>query len=377
MKLVFHCILFSDEEIALIQSQLDAIKGANDLTRKANDQRNDEIKSLAKSLLNKLNESKVQETENRVEEDKSIDQLASSLQNTSETRSKSLIELQSKFESYVIEMGCEEKAGLKIAETIDELNTEKTQKIMNSLNDLNSKNTSIPNELKAVINDHTEAMIQHFSEANSLVDDSIKNCDKLLTEKQTILMSADDCLIEKIGEHKEVIDDIASNVKQISDCVSEKTSEMIRMALTMEKSQNREIENRYKSFESFVKNDLIKDVPTGTTPQKTTYTFPRDLVQTSPHERILERFRLAKAAETPLPEECESEILSDSSSSLKSSHSFDSLPSNDENVKPLTDAQKRKRVGLQKRVKPKDTSFIGHSGQRSVTPKPLATNLKN
>ena len=362
-----------------IIDQLEALNGSNAAAHSAIDEQLDEFELAMKNQLKKLNEIKVDRIKARVEAEKANQEVSTSLKNTCETRVNSLAELKSKFEAFVIEMSCEEKACLKLIESTDQLNTETSQQLMNSLNNLNSENTLLPNDMKAIIDDHKQRIAQQFTEANNLIDDSIKNCDKQLSTKQTTLKSMDNTLVVKIEEQKAVMNDIISNMKEISDCVSDKTSEMVRLGETMEKSQEREIQNRYKSFERFVKNDLMRDLPTGSTPQKTTYDYPKKLVITSPHDRILERFRLTRAAETPLPEECESEILSDSSSSLKS---LESIQSNDENTKPLTDTQKRKKVGLRsklrpKQVSPKDLSLLAQSDKRSVTPKPLATNLNN
>lgn len=56
-----------------------------------------------------------------------------------------------------------------------------------------------------------------------------------------------------------------------------------------------EVAARVVDTDNLVKNQFIKDVPTGQTPQKTAYPYPTELAQTSPHERILERYRAAAA----------------------------------------------------------------------------------
>ncbi|XP_077541385.1 kinesin-like protein KIF11 [Haemaphysalis longicornis] len=83
----------------------------------------------------------------------------------------------------------------------------------------------------------------------------------------------------------------------------------------------------------FFRNELQEYTPTGSTPQRREYRFPRDLPQTSPHERILNRLRipadLSASEATLLPG---SDHVSLSGSSLKeqssSSSSTESLASN-------------------------------------------------
>jgi len=264
------------------------------------------------------------------------------------------------------------------------LNTENTQQLMDQTNEVNVKNTEHPNQIQELISTRKEITSEKFSHFNHLIVDSINSCDKQMSAKQSALKEMSDCLNEGLSEQKSFVVNIVENVKHITECVSEKTSEMSRMSETMEKSQIRAIESRYKSFEAFVKNDLTKDIPTGTTPQKTEYSYPRDLQQTSPHERILERFRLNSAANTSLPEENESEFLSDSNSSAKS------FGSNDENAKPLTDTQKRRKPGFQsksksnsslKKISESEQTFIVSDTEPQkrtiVTPKPLTANRNN
>lgn len=44
-------------------------------------------------------------------------------------------------------------------------------------------------------------------------------------------------------------------------------------------------------------DSYVVDLPTGMTPQKKTYDYPRNLSATSPHERIISRFTSRKEQE--------------------------------------------------------------------------------
>ena len=357
---------------------------------KAIDQKVDDYEKLVRdqfeSQMKTLEEIKIQRIKARVDLEKGNTQVLQSIEEKSNSRLNSLNDIHSKVDAFSAEISIEEKVGLKHIESIDVLNTEKTQQLMNQLNEMNTKNTSLPEQTKNLIQSRKEVLIKQMSETNKLIDDSIKMSDKQLSVKQSTLKAFEESFNKGIEEQTALVSQIEHNIQQINGCVDEKTSEMIRMTQTMERSQIREIENRSKSFESFVKNDLIQDTPTGTTPQKTTYTYPRDLVETSPHQRILERFRLVNACNTPLPEseEQDSELLSSRSSSSSSLKSFSS---NDENLKPLTDNQKRKK-GLKSKYNSKskveskasDQTFTLEnetSLRRSLTPRVLTTNRNN
>jgi len=344
------------------------------------------VRDQFESQMKALEEIKIQRIKAKVGLEKGNTRVLESIEEKSNSRLNSLTDINSKVDAFSAEISIEEKAGLKHIESIDVLNTEKTQQMMNLLNEMNTKNTSLPEETKNSIESRKEVLSKQMSETNKMIDDSIKMCDKQLSVKQSTLKAFEESLNREIEEQTALVSQIEQNIQEINGCVDEKTSEMIRMTQTMERSQIREIENRSKSFESFVRNDLTQDTPTGTTPQKTTYTYPRDLVATSPHQRILERFRLVNACNTPLPEnedtEQDSELLSSRSSSSSSLKSFSS---NDENMKPLTDNEKRKK-GLKSKFNPKSKVESKASDQtfsveteplrRTLTPRVLTNNRK-
>ena len=92
---------------------------------------------------------------------------------------------------------------------------------------------------------------------------------------------------------------------------------------------------------------LKKYQPTGETPQKTTFTFPVDLAFTSPHEKVLKRFRsdmsgdLALAIVTELPE---SSGLSSSNESIDSCGTSSSNGSNRENKIPHKEVDQKSKI---------------------------------
>jgi kinesin family protein 11 len=253
----------------------------------------------------------------------------------------------------------EEKVGLDNVEGIDGLNTKNTQQIMDNLNQINAKNTLFANETKALITQSEEFLAKELKESIQMNDDVIKTTDKQLNAKRIAVTEMSQKLTNELEEQKVLVSGINENIENITECVSDKASEMIRMATTMQNSYVREIDHRFKDFEKFVKNDLIKDIPTGTTPQKTEYTYPRDLVQTSPHERILERFRLTldanDAINISLPEETDYEFLSDCSNISEHSSSSVTSNANNENIKPLTTKGTKgtkARIGLKMKSNP-------------------------
>nr|CAD7430641.1 unnamed protein product [Timema monikensis] len=57
-----------------------------------------------------------------------------------------------------------------------------------------------------------------------------------------------------------------------------------------------EVQQRAQELDRFLTEDLRKDLPTGQTPKRKEFHYPHQLVATSPHDRILERFRARSKA---------------------------------------------------------------------------------
>jgi kinesin family protein 11 len=303
--------------------------------------------------LNKLmNDMRIEQIKENTSFQKSTSDMINKLNEATVSNQEFKDKITVKVEEFSDRIVKEENVGLENVEGIDDLNTKNTQQIMNNLNQINDKNTLFANQTKALITQSEEFLAKELKESIQMNDDVIKTTDKQLNAKRIAVTEMSEKLTDELEEEKALVSSINENIENITECVSDKTSEMIRMATTMQNSYVREIDHRFKDFEKFVKNDLIKDIPTGTTPQKTQYCYPRDLVQTSPHERILERFRQTldanDAINISLPEETDSEFLSDCSNISEHSSSSVMSNANNENIKPLTTNTKgtKARFGL-------------------------------
>ncbi|XP_054153934.1 kinesin-like protein KIF11 [Oppia nitens] len=381
LKSVFESL---NNEMNSIVSQMESSNDENIKSHEQLDKDFEEMEKLINSQMQTMKEIQIKRIAARLKSTESVSDLKNKMTETSKNQWNSLQEINNKVDVFVSEINCEESVGLKYIESIDNLNTINTQEIMDKTSEMSVKNTEIPNQIQELINNDKQKIIKTGTVMDQLIGDTIVSTDKQLTAKETLLRAMSEKLNEGLDEQNNGLLSITDNIKNISECVSDKISEMCRMSQTMEKSQIREIENRNRTFEAFFKNDLVKDVPTGTTPQKTEYSYPRDLTQTSPHERILERFRLINADNTSFVEESESEVVSDANNSNTSSKSFDS---NDENVKPLNTSNQSKSSKVSKNrsnssLKAKsDTNqtFIldNDFSKKNATPKPLSVNRNN
>ncbi|XP_064631070.1 kinesin-like protein KIF11-A [Lineus longissimus] len=74
--------------------------------------------------------------------------------------------------------------------------------------------------------------------------------------------------------------------------------------------ESQELQKRLRDVEGLVSEELVKDVPTGTTPQRRDFSYPRRLMKTQPHDTLLKQFTvnmdhevLTKLQAMPLPDE--------------------------------------------------------------------------
>ncbi|XP_069671575.1 kinesin-like protein Klp61F isoform X2 [Periplaneta americana] len=85
-----------------------------------------------------------------------------------------------------------------------------------------------------------------------------------------------------------------------------------------------ELQKRNQDVEKFLIEDLRKDISTGHTPQRREFSYPRILAATSPHERILARFREMNDAVSP-------PLQTNEIDSMRNDRSSRILDNNDEN----------------------------------------------
>ncbi|XP_035674127.1 kinesin-like protein KIF11 [Branchiostoma floridae] len=77
----------------------------------------------------------------------------------------------------------------------------------------------------------------------------------------------------------------------------------------------KELQQRGEEVTDFLSKDIKVDMPTGTTPQRKEWTYPKVLSQTDPHDELLQKFRLEETAKLmeigenePLPEDSDCEL---------------------------------------------------------------------
>jgi hypothetical protein len=145
-------------------------------------------------------------------------------------------------------------------------------------------------------------------------------------------------VLEKLKQHQELIDgalqmhvdgserlksELEESVKVIDTCQLDELKELKAILTTEQKfisvrtetlsdwkqCTSAQLNRQVNDVEKFLDEELLKDVPTGTTPQRREFNYPRSLVQTRQHDVILEEFRTKyfanEAQNTSLPSDSE------------------------------------------------------------------------
>ncbi|XP_078669780.1 kinesin-like protein KIF11 isoform X2 [Branchiostoma floridae x Branchiostoma belcheri] len=120
--------------------------------------------------------------------------------------------------------------------------------------------------------------------------------------------------------------------------------------VTLSNQTREELQQRGTEVTDFLSKDIKVDVPTGTTPQRKEWTYPKVLSKTDPHDELLQKFRLEETAKLmelgenePLPVDSEDELDEEESkheptsdADTESMTSQDTATSNQSEVFPET-----------------------------------------
>ncbi|KAJ8025345.1 Kinesin-like protein KIF11 [Holothuria leucospilota] len=147
---------------------------------------------------------------------------------------------------------------------------------------------------------------QHATDLANRVNVQISVMDGLLENQQEQI----DNIVHKVTEDQmavaETVSSQLSKKKEQVDCWIETVNEYSSIASDSSKTQLSTISKVDDRMSRFLQQDIQEDVPTGTTPQRRDFTYPRTLEATEPHDILLRKFRmeqkLEEAIHVPLPD---------------------------------------------------------------------------
>ncbi|XP_072174038.1 kinesin-like protein KIF11 [Diadema setosum] len=190
--------------------------------------------------------------------------------------------------------------------------------------EIRQRNASLEESVATFTNEQMDRLSSYQQEACEVVRGHMGDIDTHLSQQKE---DTEAMIDEKAVASETVCATIDRQLKEFDQTVSEWTIQsktraegVSSWAAEMEGQANTGLQR----VEKFLAEDLREDVPTGTTPQRRPFTYPRDLVSTEPHNILLHRFRqdreLNQAADLPLPDDslCSVNQAEISRSSVKS-----------------------------------------------------------
>ncbi|KAJ8674290.1 hypothetical protein QAD02_005552 [Eretmocerus hayati] len=197
---------------------------------------------------------------------------------------------QAKSEENMYDMKC---MGEEIEQTIECVQKEvlsTTSQALDSLNDMNQKTLHIPNLLENDVTSSRNILQSYHNQFKSEIECLQNVVEKQKEEIQSTARASNEIVStsagtfsQAMGEHYTAIrgrsNDLSCEVEQLSSGSVEWKSNFMTQTQSMQKTVKSLGEN------------MKRDISTGDTPCRREFNFPRVLVTTSPHERIVKRFR--------------------------------------------------------------------------------------
>ncbi|XP_076068236.1 uncharacterized protein LOC143040737 isoform X2 [Oratosquilla oratoria] len=167
------------------------------------------------------------------------------------------------------------------------------------------------------ISTHSEEVTKHVEETSAIVKDNLTKLDGTAKENIHTLMKI-------VEDQNAVIEKELTSMEETCQHLQKDIKISVSSTETWFTDHTHSILDHYEAVTDMLSKHMKEDIPTGQTPIRQDFTFPRTLSITSPHDQILKRFHANSAAslsQTPLPEFItdEEDELMDSTSSTESS----------------------------------------------------------
>ncbi|RWS15023.1 kinesin-like boursin [Dinothrombium tinctorium] len=229
---------------------------------------------------------------------------------------------------------------INLIDEVDSLNCENIQSNVNEIDSIRANCAPHFDKASKLMSDMKDDFKRNVGESVNINEKIMKTMNENLQKKQSIVSEIDKNVLSSVFEAKSNVENVHSEVGTTKNNLMDCISNIGNQVNNWHRSYNREIVGRGSEFDFFKSSQLMKYNPTGATPQKTEYNYPRELVISSPDERLLSRYRasiLEKAVvHLPLPDDDEIEEEAEMKESSLKSEGSNNGSINNENKSPET-----------------------------------------
>ncbi|CAK9814688.1 Kinesin-like protein KIF11 [Anthophora quadrimaculata] len=147
------------------------------------------------------------------------------------------------------------------------------------------------NELKSRMNRSCDVLKKY----KDLIECDIKDIQpKIEADKNDVLLLINDAhkiTLDACKNHEEFMEDEKIKTSNTFEEISKKLDNQEIESCRLNDKIVEQLQGTVHEINKFFDQDIQRDVPTGSTPARREFSYPRHFVETSPHERILQRFK--------------------------------------------------------------------------------------
>ncbi|KOC58537.1 Bipolar kinesin KRP-130 [Habropoda laboriosa] len=147
------------------------------------------------------------------------------------------------------------------------------------------------NELKSSMNRSCNVL----KEYKDLIECNIKDMEpKIDIDKNEVLSLVNDThkvTLDACKNHEEFLKDRKVKASDTFEEISKKLQNQEMESCILNDKVVGQLQATVHEINKFFNQDIQRDIPTGSTPARKEFSYPRHFVETSPHERILQRFK--------------------------------------------------------------------------------------
>ncbi|CAK9822014.1 Kinesin-like protein Klp61F [Anthophora retusa] len=232
------------------------------------------------SQFNLLNKSKEEHYHTVIDKCDYIDKICNKVNDCTRNNSTTSVEVKDTLEEEI-------QSNLETIKNHVILETNRNEELV----DKTTEQGILINELKSRMNRSCNVLKRY----KDLIECDIKDIQpKIEADKNEVLLLINDAhkiTLDACKNHEEFMEDEKIKTSNTFEEISKKLENQEMESCRLNDKIVEQLEGTVHEINKFFNQDIQRDVPTGSTPARREFSYPRHFVETSPHERILQRFK--------------------------------------------------------------------------------------
>ncbi|CAD1468541.1 unnamed protein product, partial [Heterotrigona itama] len=158
-------------------------------------------------------------------------------------------------------------------------------------NRITNQKEELINELKSNVNENCNASMQYKNTMESSMKEEGLKIDADKNTALSLINDADEVISDISKNHAKFVEDKKVKIENVCLSISAQLKNQIMESCMQNDNVIGHLQTAVGEINKFFDEDVQRDIPTGLTPARKTFSYPRQFKITSPHERILEKFR--------------------------------------------------------------------------------------